>query len=137
MLIAGIAFIALGGLSAVVYFIDPGLFALPAGTFLALGAAFALGGALLLVFRRRPTAIFDPELEKMSEDEVVQTTHEIESIKKGNNDTLYALVEDAPTADTKAELDEIVDRYSRKLAVSRNTVMTILKYSRRVKKIKE
>jgi hypothetical protein len=139
MLIAGIVLVFLGGLSFVFHFIDPGLLApaLPDGGFLVAGAVFALGGIALIAFRRPPTKVFDSELDAMSEDEVLRTTHEIESIKKGNNDTLYGLVEEAPTADTKADLDEIVDRYSQKLAVSRHTVMTILKYSQRVKKIKE
>lgn len=102
-------------------------------------AALALLGAVLLAavaLRRRSTKVFDSELDKMSDEEVLQTVKEIEAIKEGNQDTFVGMLDEAPLAETKAELDELVDRYSEKLAVSRQTVMTVLKHSRKVRKHK-
>jgi len=103
------------------------------------GAALLLAGIFLTIFgfrRRRSSTVFDSELDAMSDEDVLRTVKEIESIKEGNGDTLVGLVEEAPLVETKAELDEIVDRYSKKMAVSRHTVMTVLKHSRKLPKIK-
>ena len=103
------------------------------------GLLLAAAGVALLsieLSKRRTTAVFDAELDKMSDEETMRTVKEIEAIKEGNGDTLVGLVEEAPAAETKAELDELVDRYSERLAVSRQTVMTVLKHSRKIRKLK-
>jgi|WetSurMetagenome_2_1015567.scaffolds.fasta_scaffold304217_2 hypothetical protein len=141
MILSGILLICAGAASVLVPLLNRRWADLsPLGAALPLiGAASLLAGIVLLVLgflRRRTSTVFDSELDKMSDEDVLRTVKEIESIKEGNGDTLVGLVEEAPLAETKAELDEIVDRYSKKMAVSRHTVMTVLKHSRKLKKIK-
>lgn len=105
------------------------------------GIILTILGIVLLVVgiskNKKPTKVFDEELDKLSGDETAKSLGEITYVKQAKPTILYELLQALPRARTKADLMALVDEFTTKLEVSRNTVMFMIKHSGKVRKIAE